>query len=316
MVDLLVKVDNEDLLKKYNLPKGTMQHVDKVKSARINDEIHKLNVVKAPGGSAANTINGLAKLGIQSGYIGSVGIDELGRFFKERLEKSGVKTQLDFSNTDTGKAITLVTKDSERTFATYLGAALELKASKLKQDMFSGYDMLHIEGYLVQDHELIEQALKFAKRANIKTSLDLASFNIVQQNRDFLGDLLTDYVDIVFANEDEARAMTMEEPEKALETLAKSSGIAVVKMGANGSLIRHDDTTYRISSFKTEVEDTTGAGDLYASGFLYGMMHNMTMERCGQIGSFMASKVIEEMGAHIHEDRWEKIEQMLEAVID
>lgn len=315
LVDLLVKAEDDALLKTYNLPKGTMQLVDKDRSDKLSQEIEQMNVIREPGGSAANTINGLAKLGVGSGFIGSVGNDELGNFFKNRMEQNGVEAKLNFSDTGTGKAITFITKDSERTFATYLGAAIELGAKNLNRNMFSGYNYMHIEGYLVQNHELIEKAMNIAKGQKIKTSLDLASFNIVHENRDFLAYLLENYVDIVFANEDEARALTMEEPEKALEELAQYADIAVVKIGAEGSLIRYQDTNYRIASFKTDVQDTTGAGDLYASGFLYGMNKNMSIDRCGQIGAFMASKVIEEVGAHIHDDRWPTIDKMLDAVI-
>lgn len=311
LVDLLVKVENEDLLERYGLPKGTMQHVDKLKSARLNDEIHNLEVYKAPGGSAANTINGLARLGLQTGFIGAVGIDELGKFFKAGMENNGVEAMLDFSYADTGKAITLVTADSERTFATHLGAALELKPSKLRPGMFEGYDVIHLEGYLVQNHELIERAMQLAKSKGLRISLDLSSFNIVKANREFLTHLLTSYVDIVFANEEEARIMFMHEPEEALKKLAAYADIAAVKLGSKGSIIRRGDEVYKIEAFPTNVMDTTGAGDLYASGFFYGLQQNLPLERCGRLGSFLASKVIERMGAHISDEGWTQIKSTL-----
>ena len=271
------------------------------------------------GGSAANTIHGLAMLGAKTGYIGVVGEDELGGFFVRDLIQAGVDPHMIHSNQETGRAVALVTPDSERTFATFLGAAIELSADHLdpvnrkseipnpKSGIFSGYSYFHIEGYLVQNHELIRRAVELAQEHGLIVSLDMASYNVVEANKDFLLSIITEYVDIIFANEDEARALTGLEPEDAVHELSKLAEIAVVKTGSSGSLIKSGDDQYSIGVIKVTPIDTTGAGDLYASGFLYGLANGMSLPECGELGALLAGNVIEFMGSKMSAERWEKI---------
>jgi len=274
------------------------------------------------GGSAANTIHGLAMLGAATGYIGVVGEDELGGFFVRDLIKAGVDPHMIHSAQETGRAIALVTPDSERTFATFLGAAIELSAEHLvnqqitnyelkitkeEPSIFKGYSYFHIEGYLVQNHELIRQAVKLAQTHGLVVSLDMASYNVVEANKDFLLSIITEYVDIVFANEDEARALTGLEPEEALEELSKIAAIAVVKTGSSGSLVKSGNDRYTIGVIDVNPIDTTGAGDLYASGFLYGLSKGISLQQCGELGALLAGNVIEFMGAKMSAERWEQV---------
>lgn len=304
LVDIMTKLQNDDLLKQLNLPKGSMQLVNSEFSNEVMNKTEDLKPVLTSGGSAANTIHGLARLGINTGFIGKVGDDEMGNFFNTDMEKSGIKPSLLQSTTPTGKAIALVSQDSERTFATYLGAAVELTSEDLISDIFDGYQYFHIEGYLVQNHKLIEKSIKMAKQKGLKVSLDLASYNVVEENLEFLKRVITDYVDIVFANEEEAKAFTGEEPENALNTLSKSCEIAIVKIGKAGSLIKTNNKTYKAGIIDVESIDTTGAGDLYAAGFIYGLINDKSMDECGRIGSLLSGKVIENMGAKISEEGW------------
>jgi sugar/nucleoside kinase (ribokinase family) len=311
LVDILIRVESDAIPEMLSLPKGSMQLVDRQRSATVLEALKNYPKSYAAGGSAANTIHGLAKLGAPTGYIGVVGEDELGGSFVRDLITAGVEPHMIHSREETGRAIALVTPDSERTFATYLGAAIELTASHLNPKIFEKYDLFHIEGYLVQNHELIRKALEIAKAGGLKISLDMASYNVVEANKEFLLGMIERYVDILFANEDEALAFTGEKPEKALDRMADMVDIAVVKTGRNGSLIKRGGETCSIGIIPVVPVDTTGAGDLYASGFLYGLSNGYSLQRCGELGALLAGNVIECMGAKMDGERWEGIMQIL-----
>jgi len=261
----------------------------------------------ATGGSASNTINGITRLGMKGGFVGKVGKDDIGLFFTNDSINNGVVPHLLTSETPSGRCTVLVTPDSERTLCTYLGAACELEASDLKAEMFKGYDIFHIEGYLVQNHDLIRTAVSLAKQEGLKVSVDLASFNVVEDNLEFLLDIVHEFVDIVFANEEEARAFTGKEPLEALNDIAEHCEIAVVKVGKDGSFIKSGDKILQIEPRKANCIDTTGAGDLYASGFLFGLANNYSLEVCGKIGSLISGNVVEVLGAKMTEEVWETI---------
>ena len=250
----------------------------------------------------------MARLGMETAFVGKVGKDEFGKLFKEDLEKSGITASLFYTNTETGRAVAMVTPDSERTFGTYLGAAVEMGPDEMTPEVFQSYDLLHIEGYLVFNEALIEKAIVTAKEAGLKVSLDLASFNVVEAKLDFLQRMAKDYVDIIFANEEEARAFTGEQdPEKALRKIAESVDLSIVKVGKEGSMIMQNGTITTVGVIDAKPIDTTGAGDYYASGFIYGMLNGLNHEQSGKIGALLAGKVIEEMGAQIDAEIWKEI---------
>ncbi len=307
LVDALVRIDNDKVLEEQNLPKGSMQLVDWDTSERLMKATASFPRSQASGGSAANTIHGLAKLGVETGFIGKIGKDEIGDFFKNDLLEAKVNPILAESNTRSGLALALVSPDSERTFATFLGAAVELSAADLKLESFEGYDYFHIEGYLVQNYDLIETAVKLAKTAGCKISIDLASYNVVEDNLAFLKRITEQYVDIVFANEEEAKAFTGKEPREALDDIAEITDYAIVKIGSKGSMVKHDGKVYTAGVIKAQSIDTTGAGDLFASGFLYGLIKNFSLDRCAEIGSITAGNIIEVIGAKMDNERWDKI---------
>ena len=208
LVDILTIIESDKTLTKLQLPKGSMQLIDKEKMSEINNNTSNLEKKMVTGGSVANTIRGLSNLGLQTGFIGKIGNDEIGKFFKKEIEHLGVKTQMLYSKQHSGCCIALISPDSERTMCTHLGAASELTPDDINIEQFKGFDIFHIEGYLVQNHELIEKAVRLAKEAGLKVSLDLASYNIVETNRDFLRHLMANYIDFAFANEEEAIAFT------------------------------------------------------------------------------------------------------------
>jgi sugar/nucleoside kinase (ribokinase family) len=312
LVDIMTIMDHDDYLHHFGLPKGSMVLVDAIQSRKIYDETIHLQKTVRSGGSAANTIHGLANMGVETGFIGKIGTDEMGKVFHDDMVSAGINAHLSQSHIETGRAVALISPDTERTFATYLGAAVELNRHDLSQELFSQYDFFHIEGYIVQNHTLLEAALKLARENNMKISLDLASYNVVDQNRDFLEEMLKKYVDVVFANEDEARSLTGHEPLEAVGKLAALCEIAVVKVGKEGSLIRIGNHRINIGIIDVNSIDTTGAGDLYASGFLYGMAHGYSLDKCGRIGAILAGKVIEVIGPKLAEVSWKEVKRLVD----
>ncbi len=316
LVDLLMLVE-DSFVESLSFKKGSMNHIDidTAKDILNRSKFYKKN--RVTGGSVANAIKGLAKLGVKTSYIGKIGKDEFGDFFHNEMAENGINPHLFIGKQGTGTAICMISDDSERTFATYLGAAIELTSEDLYAGLFQDHTHFFLEGYMVQDHELVKSSLEFASKSGLITAIDLASFNIVEENLEFLKNQIKKYVDIVFANEDEARAFTGEsDPEKAVKTLSGYCNTAVVKIGAKGSLIIDENgKQYMIHPLRAEPVDTTGAGDYYASGFLYGLTLGLPIEKCGKLGSLMASKVVEVIGAKIPESEWDSIRSEIQKIV-
>lgn len=311
LVDILVRMPNDEILSQFNLPRGSMQLVDSNRSSEVYEAIKSLNPQTVSGGSASNTINALAHLGISTGMLGRIGKDELGQLFKNDMEQSGVETHLLSSDTRSGNCISLISQDSERTMATHLGAAIELTAADINDDLFYGFSHLYTEGYLVQNYELIETAFRKAHEKGLTCCLDLASYNVVEEYKDTLTTLIRKYVDVVFANEEEATAFTGKEDLEALNEIGELADTVIVKLGRRGSLIKIHDTITRVGITKSVCIDTTGAGDLYAAGFLYGMINGLSPEKCGIAGAILSGNVIEVVGTKMDTQRWNKILQAI-----
>ena len=307
LVDILTQIPNEQVLQELNLPKGSMTYVDAQTSVEIGKKLAHFGNQMASGGSAANTMSGLAQLGIEAGFLSKIGKDDIGRFFEKQMTESHVKPLMLTSDTPSGRVQALVTPDGERTFATCLGAAAELCAADIKPELFDGWDIFYVEGYLVANPDMLKKAINTAKAKGLKVAIDLASYNVVEESHDFLLDLVENYVDIVFANEKEAFALTGMDPEAALHYIAERCDIAVVKVGAKGAFVQHGDQVVTIGPMKANVIDTTGAGDMWAAGFLAGLVKNEPLQKCGMMGAIVAANIIEVMGAKMDAERWEKI---------
>lgn len=310
LVDALVAVDDE-VLAELGLPKGAMQLIDKASRLALEERFAATDTKRATGGSACNTIKALASAGAAAGLVGKVGADEAGRFFRESATKSGIDACLLVDALPTGLCTSLITPDGQRTLATYLGAAANLQPDDLQPAMFEGFGYLYIEGYLVQNHALMLRAVELARRFGMTVCIDLASYNIVEAERDFFAELLRQ-TDIVFANEEEARAFASAEPEAALETLAGFCPTAVVKVGARGVLAASGAERVALPALPVEtVVDTTGAGDYFAAGFLYEHARGASLERCAATGALFASHVIQEVGAELPDACWQAIRARL-----
>ena len=316
LTDMLVNLSNDNVLQEYELTKGSMSLVDSQLQTAISKSVAGCPYSLSLGGSAGNTIRAMARLGTTVGFIGKVGEDNTGEFYEQALRNIGIEPLMLRSDQRSGKCVALVSPDGERTFVTHLGAASDLQAEDIDGTIFDNYDCLYIEGYLVQDHDLIRTAIERAKEHGLKVAIDLASFNVVEENRDFLRDIVDKHVDILFANEDEAHAFTGEsDPHKALDHIGKMCELAIVKIGMRGALIKRGEEMVHVGIMAAAKRvDTTGAGDFYAAGFMYGLSEGMSLRACGTIGAITAGKVIEVVGTTFGEEVWKEIHSLVEQV--
>lgn len=314
LVDVLRYLDSDEALVRLGLAKGSMQLIDNDEAVRLNSLIAGLQSEMATGGSAANTILALALLGDEAGLLGCIGQDEMGRYLEKQARERGIEAHF-FTKTDTptGVATTFITPDGERTFATHLGAAAMMEPEMLKQGCMDGYQLLHVEGYLVQNHDLMEHLMQMAKDNGLAVSYDLASYNVIRDDYDFVRHIVTDYVDIVFANQDEAAAFSRQDnPEVALRQLAELTSTAVVKLGSKGAIGMHrkaDGTLHHAEAplrNRVKVVDTTAAGDFFAAGFLHGLIHECDLTSCLELGNSIAAEVIQVTGTAVSKTQLRK----------
>lgn len=307
LVDILSH-ENDETLEKIGSAKGGMTLVD---SDFIENTLKKIQgkPVLAPGGAACNAINGIGKLGGKARFIAKYGDDDTGIFFAEGLKSSGVETFLIKSPIPTGRVVSLITDDAQRTMFTYLGASADLKPEEISEDCFENCALVFIEGYLLFNRDLIIRALDCAKKAGALIALDLASYTVVESSKDVLEGIISEYVDILIANEDEARYYTdLSDEEESLKKLSKNVEIGVIKLGKRGSLICYEDNILHIDPVGDgDAVDTTGAGDLWASGFLYGLINGFDLEKSGRLASVCGFEVCQVDGAVIPDNIWNKI---------
>ncbi len=316
LTDVLVNLRNEDVLHTHNIARGSMSLVDSELQSQVSKEVAGLPHSLSIGGSANNTIRAMARLGSEVGFIGKVGHDNTGDRFEQALNNLGIEGKIFRGDKPSGKCISLVSPDGERTMLTHLGAAAEMHAEDITAKLFEGFDCLYIEGYLVQEHSLIETAIRTAKECGLQVAIDLASFNVVEANLEFLRGIVAKYIDIVFANEDEARVFSGEaEPINALQYISEMCDLVIVKIGTKGALIKHKGEVIHIGIMAAAKRvDTTGAGDFYAAGFMYGLCEGLSLRQCGTIGAITAGKVIEVVGPTLGEEAWSDIEVLVNRV--
>ncbi len=309
LVDILLTVDDA-FVADTGVPKGGMIYFDPPEIDRVLQAAGVAPQV-VPGGAACNTITGVAHLGGDTRFMGKRGDDKFGQRLESDLSNHGVEALLVKAATPTGRVLSLITPDSQRTMLTYLGASAEMVRDEMPAEHFKNCAITLVEGYLVYNQDMFHYAMQTAHQAGAKIALDLASFTVVEENHQDFHSMVRQYVDILIANEDEARAFTGQENELvALRTLAQQVELAVVKLGSRGSLIARGGEVVTIPAFgKDAVVDTTGAGDLWASGFLYGLVQGLPLERCGHLASLCGYEVCRVIGASIPEEGWQRIRQ-------
>jgi sugar/nucleoside kinase (ribokinase family) len=304
LMDILL-FESDQFLGEHSITKGGMQLVDSKRAYELL-AASRNSAKLVPGGSACNTTIGLGQLCGKAVFIGTRGDDDLGQTLEVSIASNNVNTQLEKVATPTGRVLSVITPDAERSMLTYLGAASEMSTTLFTADTFRGADMVHVEGYLLFNEKLIRAVLEAAKEANIPVSLDLASFTVVDANPTLVKELVRNYVTVLLANEDEARSYTGTSDEaEALKILAKDAECVVLKVGKRGSYVYVNGKTTEIEPYGDGTAiDTTGAGDLWASGFLFGLINGKPIEECGRIASICGFEVCQVEGAHIPADKW------------
>ncbi|PIZ52057.1 adenosine kinase [Candidatus Woesearchaeota archaeon CG_4_10_14_0_2_um_filter_33_13] len=302
LMDLLIEVEDNKLLE-FDLKKGEMHLVEEEKAKLILEKINQqqLKIEAIPGGSSANTLKGIALLGGNALLCGKVGNDKHGEIYVQEIEKHGVIARINKHSSITGHALTFITPDSERTFSVHLGAAIQLKKEDVLEEDIQKSKVLHLEGYQIEGptRETLLHAIALAKKHNTLVSIDLADPGLIRRNKEFLKELVMKHADIVFVNEKEAKEFTGLEEAEAAKELGKHCKIAIVKIGKEGSLIYYNEVITKIPCFPAQCIDTTGAGDSYAAGFLYGYCNNWHLEKAGRLGSLLASKVVAQKGVDL-----------------
>jgi len=299
IVDVLARVE-EPLLAELGVEKGIMTLVDAARSEAIYQRLPP--AVEVSGGSGANTAAGVASLGGKAGFIGKVKDDQLGAVFRHDLTSLGVHfpTAPGIEAAPTARCMIMVTPDAQRTMQTYLGACIELTPADVDEALISGAQVTYLEGYLWDPPGAKQAFLKaadLAHKAGRKVALSLSDPFCVERHRDSFLTLLADHVDLVFANEAELTALYRTDLDQALSAVRGHVELAAVTRGELGSVVVTKDGTVAVPAEPVQrLVDTTGAGDLYAAGFLYAYTHGRDAALCARTGSICAAEVISHMG--------------------
>jgi sugar/nucleoside kinase (ribokinase family) len=316
LVDVLIKLPDEKLLSELNIAKGSMNLIDAEMRKMIFERIKDFTVTQTTGGSVSNTTLALRQLGEPVGFMGKAGNDIYGDFYLKEMTDLQIELHLIKEDTFSGTAIAFITPDGERTFCTYLGAAANMQKEDLHPSIFKQYTHSYIEGYLVQNHELIETALTLAKSLQMTTIFDLASYNVVASDKEFIQSLIN-RVDILLANEEEAMALTGKPSELAIHEIAEKVPTVIVKGGAKGSWIKQKDLFTHIPVYKKiDPVDTTAAGDYYAAGFFYGMINRANPDICAQLGTLLSYHIIQVIGTKLPDETWVEIREKAREIIN
>ena len=304
MLDLVCEVPDQ-FLSQEGISKGAMNLVSRERSNYILKLVRPIK--ETAGGSAANTISTLAKLGLKTGYIGKIADDPKGKVFKKDLLDNSIfyNTKfLDESYTEaTGKCIVLITPDKERTMNTYLGATEFLTAIDIDEELIAQSEWLYLEGYRFdgqKSKEAFYKAIEIARKNKTKIAITLSDSFCVDRHRSDFKYLLSESADMVFCNEDELKSLyEIQDIQKAQEFIADSISCLACTCAERGAYLFHGKSVRKIATTKVSVVDTTGAGDSFASGFLYGLSKNFTFDKCATIGNVIASEVLKVYGPRV-----------------
>tara|TARA_Y100000813_G_scaffold79494_1_gene56269 strand:- start:384 stop:1397 length:1014 start_codon:yes stop_codon:yes gene_type:complete len=306
IVDIIVNIE-DDFLEINNLKKGSMNLINSDESKLL---LNNCKVIKQiSGGSSANTVVCLAELGNRVQFIGRVKNDQFGNFFSSDIKKSNAifNTSPINKGPSTAHSIILITPDAQRTMCTFLGASIEFEPKNIDFSSIKHSKYLYLEGYL-WDSELAKnafiEAAKIAKLSNTKIILSLSDSFCVDRHRESFLELIKNYVDIVFCNESEALSLFKKNKlENCNNQLSSLCELVVITLGSEGSLIINKSKKEKIkATLKGKILDTTGAGDIYAGGFIHGLIKNFSIKKCGQIGSTCAGQIITQLGSRSNTD--------------
>ncbi|ACB73346.1 adenosine kinase [Opitutus terrae] len=300
------------------VPESFLQHVRGEKGGMVlvdADEMHgilsRLEIAPATstGGSSANATFNAARLGLRASFLGKLGNDTLAASYRTSFVAAGVDgSRFKRGALPNARCLALVTPDAQRTLRTCLGAAMTLAPEEITAADFAGCRHAHIEGYLVFNQALADAVLAAARAAGCTVSLDLASFDVINVTRDWIFSQLHKGIDVVFANEDEIRALFQDQTSDyatLTRRLADYGVLAAVKLGKDGAWLATGDEMHRIAPvIVTDVIDTNGAGDAWAAGFLFGYLRGWPLPQCGAVASLMGAETVRHLGPIIPASHW------------
>ena len=301
LLDTTVVVEDA-FLDQHAFARGGMHLIDAEASDLLLERIRALNPARTPGGSVANALASVVSLGGSALFMGAIGDDEQGTAYEQLLEGIGIRSSLARIAVRQGVCTVLITPDGERTMATHLGAAVRFGAEHLNLEALKSASILHVEGYQLDSPNQTEAALRAmatAREHGARVSLDLADLWLIRRHRDQLEAMIDGHVDILFANETEALELTGKGPEEAVREMAARSEVAVVTLGAEGSLIMSGQELHRIPAVPARVVNTNGAGDTFAGAFLQSMVQGRGLGEAGRIAAYLASQVVASEGARV-----------------
>ncbi|MGD2100327.1 MAG: adenosine kinase [Desulfobacterales bacterium] len=308
IIDHLAHV-NDEFVSLIAGGKGGMELVDTAVMKKLLEECCD-PAVMAPGGSAANTAFALARLNLPAAIWGKVGDDDEGRFYCGAFEQIGGDASRIKICTQSATAccLCLISPDSERTMRTDLGAAAGVRPEEVCAQDFQGCSHAHVEGYLLFNRPLAVSILAAARAAGCTISLDLGSYEVVHANADVLPGLLSEYVDVVMANEDEAAAFCgSDDPKAGLSALSACAPLAVVKLGSRGAYLKNGNQYCFVKARSIDdAVDATGAGDFWAAGFLYGHLQGYSLEDSGRFGAVLGGEAVRHVGADLSHSAWKQ----------
>ena len=300
IVDVLVQAD-DDLIDNFELTKGTMALVDEAQAERLYASVGP--GLETSGGSAANTLAGVAQLGGRAGFIGRVRNDQLGGIFSHDIRSVGARfdTPAATEGPSTARCLILVTPDAQRTMCTYLGASVGLDPADLDLDMVAQAKVLYLEGYLWDSDEAkaaFIAAAEVARAHGGEVALSLSDAFCVERHRESFQELVDGHVDILFANEMEITALYKANSfEEAADQVRGRCKLAALTRSEQGSVVLNGAGTHSVAPFQLgPLLDTTGAGDLYAAGFLHAYTQGQAVDACGRLGSLCAGQVVTQLG--------------------
>jgi sugar/nucleoside kinase (ribokinase family) len=304
LVDIQAQISDE-ILERLEFPKGIMTLVDEATQQRVLTALEGVPISRCAGGSAANTTIGVADLGGKSAYAGKVSNDALGSFCLQDMRRMGVRIEVPPATGQTGTCVILITPDAQRTMLTNLGVSATLAAADIDEAELKQAKFVYVEGYLFAGEPTRTAALRaieLAKKNNVKVAFTVSDPFLIAHHRDEFWKLIEGPVDLLFCNLEEARALTERESaiDCAVEIHRHAENVALT-MGKNGSLLMHANEAIPIEGVPVEAVDTTGAGDMYAAGLLYGITNGLSWKQAGHVASHAAARIVGQLGARLQQ---------------
>ncbi len=315
LVDIQAQISDE-VLTQLSFAKGMMTLVDEDTQLRVLKALDGVEVTRCAGGSAANTIMGIADFGGQAAYAGKTGPDEIGEFFLKDMRQMGVTIEVPPGEGGTGTCVVLITPDAQRTMLTHLGVSATIGPEDISESEIKNSQYVYVEGYLfagTTTKAAAMKAIELAKANNVKVAFTVSDPFLIQHYRNEFWDLIKGPVDLLFCNLDEARALTtFDDPIECAREIHNHAENVALTLGENGSILMHKNEVIAIEGVNTSAVDTTGAGDMYAAGILYGITNGHSWKQAGHLASHAAARIVSQLGARL-ERRFtpEEMQQLL-----